>query len=327
VKLPVGNNMTMQIPIPGLQDNSAKIADGTFPLILYSHGAGGLSVEGLTQLTALASQGYIVAAISHIGSTLFDFTTIGSKLASGSDCVKDIESCFNAVKGFRAPELTCVLNFLLTNTQQDSKFLAINSNSIGYLGFSTGSRGITEVIDTKSDTDSRVKAAVLLAPANPDYTPSLNPVAVAASISTPTLVMHSANDTLILPAHVKAFWDATNFENTAYKILFAKGAHYIFTDACVMEHLLDSFYANAGCLDETPAPLCASFAPIKATMTEITKTICGRENIDATNQIRKLTTGYAKIFFDHHLKGLEGSLTGSYIGSSSDGLATFEAKV
>ena len=47
-------------------------ADGPFPLVVYSHGSGGLRFIASDYTEAIASHGYIVAAPDHTGNTALE---------------------------------------------------------------------------------------------------------------------------------------------------------------------------------------------------------------------------------------------------------------
>ena len=95
------------------------LAQGSFPLILLSHGTGGLSLQLGWLATSLAAEGYIVAAVNHHGNN-------------------GLEPYI--AKGFlhyweRAKDLTSVLNQLLQEKILSGR---INQNQIGAAGFSLG---------------------------------------------------------------------------------------------------------------------------------------------------------------------------------------------
>ena len=67
--------------IPGLTDTSdtavdaeysAMSPDGPFPLVVYSHGSGGLRYVASDYTEAIASYGYIVVSADHTGNTALD---------------------------------------------------------------------------------------------------------------------------------------------------------------------------------------------------------------------------------------------------------------
>ncbi|MBX2832541.1 MAG: lipoprotein signal peptide [Rhodospirillales bacterium] len=76
--VPVGDNPVL---VGQMVQPDAKILDGTYPLVVMSHGYGGNWRNQGWLATALAQSGYIVAAINHPGTTSRDVTAeIGSAL-------------------------------------------------------------------------------------------------------------------------------------------------------------------------------------------------------------------------------------------------------
>jgi predicted dienelactone hydrolase len=60
----------------------APITSGTFPMVLFSHGFGGIRFQSFFLTEHLASHGYVVVAPDHPGNTLADFADLGSEDAA-----------------------------------------------------------------------------------------------------------------------------------------------------------------------------------------------------------------------------------------------------
>ncbi len=73
-----GDAQAATYPFPGLSVASetgladAPVAPGPFPLVVYSHGNGGLNYVSAFLTEHLASHGFIVAAPNHTGNTAID---------------------------------------------------------------------------------------------------------------------------------------------------------------------------------------------------------------------------------------------------------------
>ena len=59
---------------------NAKARSGTFPLVVFSHGYGGERRQSTFFCTHLASHGYVIAAMDHVGNTTVELL---SGLAAG----------------------------------------------------------------------------------------------------------------------------------------------------------------------------------------------------------------------------------------------------
>jgi predicted dienelactone hydrolase len=101
------------------RDAELVFAPASFPLVLLSHGTGGMSLQLGWLASHLASQGYIVAGINHHGNNALEPYTIQGFLRYWE----------------RAKDLTTVLNLLLVDPNIGPR---INPAQIGAAGFSLG---------------------------------------------------------------------------------------------------------------------------------------------------------------------------------------------
>jgi predicted dienelactone hydrolase len=62
-------------------------ASGTFPLVLFSHGYGGIRFQSYFITEHLASHGWVVAAPDHPGNTLLDFGQLGDDEATAQSAI------------------------------------------------------------------------------------------------------------------------------------------------------------------------------------------------------------------------------------------------
>jgi predicted dienelactone hydrolase len=60
---------------------------GTFPLVLFSHGFGGIRFQSYFATERLASHGFVVVAPDHPGNTLADFTQLGNNDAAAQSAI------------------------------------------------------------------------------------------------------------------------------------------------------------------------------------------------------------------------------------------------
>lgn len=111
----------------------APHADGQFPLILMSHGAGGNAGQFGWIAAALAEAGYVVVLPNHPGTT--------SQNASAAAAVRVWE---------RPADITAVIDHIIVNPQ-DYPF--IDTSRIGTLGFSAGGYTAMAVSGARVDPD------------------------------------------------------------------------------------------------------------------------------------------------------------------------------
>jgi len=144
------------LDIPASQDavRDAKLRKGTFPLIIFSHGYGGLRRINSHLCCHLASHGYIVVSPDHTGNTLLDVMSLGNKSE------QEIMVLNAQVFGNRPRDIIFLISCMLNNKTSISSD-AIEEDHIGVSGHSAG--GWTILVATSYD--KRISAALPLASA------------------------------------------------------------------------------------------------------------------------------------------------------------------
>lgn len=146
---------------PGIEYDSDEaldappVAEGPFPLVVYSHGSGGLRYVASFFTERLASHGVVVAAPDHAGNTTLDQFL-------GSSAPPDV----NARN--RPLDVSAVLDALLegglasdVSAQIDAEQIGVAGHSLGgYTAFAVGG-GVDDI-----PADDRVSALVAMAPAS-----------------------------------------------------------------------------------------------------------------------------------------------------------------
>ncbi|MCX5757722.1 MAG: dienelactone hydrolase family protein, partial [Candidatus Hydrogenedentes bacterium] len=131
----------------------ARIRDGSFPLVLFSHGNGGLRFQNAFLCEHLASHGYIVAAPDHTGNaavTYVDGQMVAFNEADREQAAKD-----------RPVDIRFLIDtFQRLSSGADSRFLArIDMNRVAVCGHSFGGYTSTWL----ADTEPRVRAIIPMA--------------------------------------------------------------------------------------------------------------------------------------------------------------------
>lgn len=148
------------VKIPATRDS--KVADGAFPVILFSHGWNGFSAQNTGQALQLASHGYVVVGVQHTYGavvTVFDDGTIApnnpSALPRGApDEIYDPAA--DTLVDQWAGDLAFALDFL-TRQNGDSNshfFQRLDLSKVGVYGHSTGGGAAIQFCGT----DPRCKA-------------------------------------------------------------------------------------------------------------------------------------------------------------------------
>ena len=167
-----------------LAHEGALVSDaGVRPLIVFSHGSGGIAIQSIHLMEQLASHGFVVVAPSHTGNTNADF--VGGTAVPIAQALLD-----------RVPDVSFVIDHMtaLAATPGDPFFGRIDGQNVGVAGHSLG--GFT-ALAVKSGyqgipPDARVRAIMPIAPAASAITD-----AELAGIMVPTLFMTGTLDGLL----------------------------------------------------------------------------------------------------------------------------------
>lgn len=256
-----------------LQDALPDVDSGPYPLVIFSHGLGGLRFQSIFFTEHLASHGFVVIAPDHPGSTVFDVM-----LGEGSE--ETIIENF-AVRPYdisRAIDFAETLSGpggVLEGVIETDK-IAVSGHSFGgYTALSVGgarldtsetvcegnlelcqlmqraediasARGLERVPEGlwPPTTDSRVDALVLLAPAGGH----LFQEAGLAEVTLPTLIIVGSLDSATVPEEdaYPMYEYIGSMDKTLITLEYAD--HYIFVDEC--SELEISFGLFDSCSDD-----------------------------------------------------------------------------
>jgi predicted dienelactone hydrolase len=151
--------------IPGLPSpwqeavRDAAPAAGRYPLVLFSHGFGGHRRQSTFFCTHLASHGYVVASVDHVGNTIFDMLQLMLQQARG-ETIEDTPEQLAAFIAMRPADTVAMLDAMLAGADREIAPL-IDQARIGITGHSFG--GWTTLM--VAARDPRIGAALPLAPA------------------------------------------------------------------------------------------------------------------------------------------------------------------
>ncbi|MDJ0846806.1 MAG: hypothetical protein QNK04_00355 [Myxococcota bacterium] len=252
--------------------DSPPVAYGAFPLLIFSHGSGGVRYQSYFLCEQLASHGFIVASADHIGNSAGDIFLPEPPPFETKDRPLDVSLLITRMleKGI---------------DPADPFFLAIDPFRIGVLGHSFGAFTTLAMASGFEDVppDPRVSVIMPIAPATGGLSDEQ-----LATIATPTFVLGGTLDdvTPIDPNSVRAF-EATNGV-PRWRVDLIDAGHNSFTNICdfadallgaglppeLLEFLLGSI--DQGCAPE--------LVPIE--------------------EAHRITSLYAVSFFQNQLRGL-----------------------
>ncbi|MGZ6993927.1 MAG: alpha/beta hydrolase family protein [Acidimicrobiia bacterium] len=202
-KIPAGVDLTVKIP--AVRDVPVA-TDGPFPLVIFSHGAGGWRGVYGYPLSGIASWGFVVASTDYAEyGLLAQFSGGGSGGAAQSATV-------NA-----AATATVDLMTAENRDGQSRLHAAVDTKRIGAIGHSAGGGTMFGLLD-----DPRVGAIVGWAPVGPKP-----PV----TSDTPTMVIGGEQDIAITPASATRTYESLQPPKRLVEI--GKMGHNAFSDACL----------------------------------------------------------------------------------------------
>ncbi len=194
----------------------AKVRDGRFPLVLFSHGNRGLRFQNTFWCDYLASHGYIVVSPDHTGNS--GLTIIKGKLVlyqgtererSAEDRPRDLAFLIDQMTGLNARG----------GSGGDSRFVGkLDIDKVAATGMSFGSYTAIKL----ADRDPRVKVVIGMAYAPPEG---------HTNVAVPTLLMLGVEDQTIEAKGNAAI--RSNFEahrGPSVLLELKRGGHFSFSD-------------------------------------------------------------------------------------------------
>lgn len=206
----------------------------TIALVVFSHGFGGERRQTTHFCTHLASHGYAVASMDHVGNTTADMLQQGMAAASGADAPDPFET----IQGFIA-DRPADASFVIDQMLAGVGGVSVDAGRIGITGHSFG--GWTTL--QTAGKDARIRAALPLAPAGGDspLTASLDqeePIGAALDLAwkreVPTLFLVADRDTLLPLPGMRGLIDRTPAPRRA--IVLRESDHFHFCDGVEQMH-------------------------------------------------------------------------------------------
>jgi predicted dienelactone hydrolase len=254
-----------------------------FPLVIFSHGSGGVSWQSIPLMEALASHGFVVAAPNHSGNTVYDQ-------------LNGTSQPFPQVAADRPLDVSFVIDAMLARNDDplDPLFGKIDPERIGVAGHSFG--GYTALVIAGGFAglgvvpDPRVRAIAAIAPASSFLSDD-----DLAAIEVPMFLLSGSFDTTTpIEPNTRRPWELAT-GRPVYRADVQGGTHEHFAAVCAIGDVL----ATLGLSDEAIDDLVVGFLDT-----------CRPPALDP-EEVERIQSTYLVAFFQRHLAGNE--LTGLWL--------------
>ena len=197
---------------------NVPVADGTYPLVVFSHGFAGFRTQSTFLTSHLASWGFVVAAPEH---TDRDLTHVLSSTLSGSSSSRSMQS----------HDVTDLENTITLMGDQNSSGSSpfnqhLDMTRIGAVGHSAGGAAVEKL----AVADKQVKAFVGLAGASFGAFGQTSTGPGSTVPSVPGLLEYGTNDTIVKPSSMVSAYNA--LKQPKRLISLTGAGHLVFSDIC-----------------------------------------------------------------------------------------------
>lgn len=292
------------------RDAKPMTTDGPYPIIIFSHGSGGLRFQNYPQCTHMASHGYVVVSVDHEENTAYNLI-MGANARDNNVLVK------SGVTD-RPADLKFVLNELKKRNEDanDMFYKMVQPDNVGVTGHSLG--GTTALAAPRFVKDVKFKALIpQVAAINGSYITGGIVLTEIAGITEkhlgdiPIMIMASRGDSfLTYEKESKLYYEKTllsepYFKADRFMLTLDRGGHITYSITCAFDAA--SFFGPLGYESEQ----------------EMLDDGCSKEKNITTRTAFGYINFYSTAMFNIYLRGSTG--TRPYLETRSDDETTFVA--
>ena len=193
----------------------APAASGAYPMVVISHGSGGTHILYRTIAMHLAQNGYVVAVPEHPGNNRLDNSLYGT-----------VDNLINRPRHVRLVLDTLAADAALGSVVQADKAAVIGHSMGGYtaLAVAGGTPWSKEGKPVAVETDARVRAIVLLAPATAWYQPE----DALERVEVPILMITGEHDDITPQWHADLVLDRVSERQRVHFRVVENAGHFSF---------------------------------------------------------------------------------------------------
>ncbi len=197
---------------PLLSHRNVPIRKGKFPVVIFSHGNGGVRFQSLYLTEFLASHGYIVLAPDHTGNAAIT-------IINGQIITYDQDTFFYGMVD-RVQDIEFMIDYLFS--VKDSGIFLSEHMDLDHIGVSGHSFGSYTSISAAS-RDGRIKAII----------PQAAPGFISDKFNCPALFMIAGKDqTIQWTGSELEKWDFQMANGPAYFVDLKNAGHYTYSNMC-----------------------------------------------------------------------------------------------
>ena len=225
--------LDLELPAEAAQRDVEASTAGPFPLVVFSHGYGGLPTQSLALCEALASHGFVVVSVGHVGNTTTD-TENGTEVSFGEAAAhrpRDVQTTIDGMEALNADASSLIAGII------EEGEVGVTGHSFGGFTALTAAAGYAP---SGATPDPRVRAIAPIAPGGYDFLES-----ELTTIDVPTLFLAGTEDEPAIDDNVIPFFAAMTAE-PRYRVDVQGANHFHFANVCDIGQAL----INLGLLPE-----------------------------------------------------------------------------